>query len=118
MANTHRRPRGSGSAAAPREISDFQRGLVAPSGATAHRAVLEDNLREIDGQIVKVARELADAIDTGTDWKGIDVTVGFLETLMRRRRVILGAYQQAGGRVKDLYTFGAHVERDGNGQET
>lgn len=49
-------------------------------------------------------------MDGGTDWKGIDVTVGFLETLMRRRRVILGAYQQAGGRVKDLNHFGAHVE--------
>lgn len=77
----------------------------------ADRAVLEDNLREIDGHIVKVARELADAIDKDADWKGIDVTVGFLETLMRRRSVILSEYARAGGRVKDLNTFGAHVEQ-------
>ena len=71
---------------------------------------MEQNLREIDGHIVKVAKELADAIDKGADWKGIDVTVGFLETLMRRRSVILSEYARAGGKVKDLNTFGAHVE--------
>lgn len=76
------------------------------------KAVIEAQLRDIDGHIVKVARELADAIDAGADWKGIDVTVGFLETLMRRRSVILSEYARAGGRVKDLNSFGAHVERD------
>ena len=84
----------------------------------ADKATMEQSLREIDGNIIKVARELADAIDAGADWKGIDVTVGFLETLMRRRRVILSEYARAGGRVKELNTFGAHVERDGNGQGT
>lgn len=78
----------------------------------ADKLTLEKELRDIDGHIVKVARELADAIDAGADWKGIDVTVGFLETLMRRRSVILGEYARAGGRVKALYTFGEHVERD------
>ena len=75
----------------------------------ADKATMEQSLREIDGNIVKVARELADAIDAGADWKGIDVTVGFLETLMRRRRVILSEYARAGGRVKELNTFGAAV---------
>ena len=74
------------------------------------KTAIETELRDIDGHIVKVARELADAIDAGADWKGIDVTVGFLETLMRRRRVIMGEYAKAGGRVKDVYTFGTHVE--------
>ena len=77
----------------------------------ADKATMEQNLREIDGHIVKVARELAGAIDHGADWKNIDVTVGFLETLMRRRSVILSEYARAGGRVKDLNTFGAHVEQ-------
>ena len=72
---------------------------------------MEQSLREIDGHIVKVARELADAIDHGADWKNIDVTVGFLETLMRRRSVILSEYARAGGRVEDLNTYGAHVEQ-------
>lgn len=78
----------------------------------ADRLTIEKELRDIDGHIVKAARELADAIDAGADWKGIDVTVGFLETLMRRRRVILGVYQQAGGRVRDLNHFGSHVEAE------
>ena len=78
----------------------------------ADKATMEQSLREIDGHIVKVARELADAIDNGHDWKDIDVAVGFLETLMRRRSVILSEYARAGGRVKDLNTFGAHVEAD------
>lgn len=76
----------------------------------ADKNTLEQSLREIDGHIVKVAGELADAIDHGADWKNIDVTVGFLETLMRRRSVILSEYARAGGKVKDLNTFGAHVE--------
>lgn len=77
----------------------------------ADKATMEQSLREIDGHIVKVARELADAIDAGANWVDIDVTVGFLETLMRRRSVILSEYARAGGRVKDLNTFGAHVEQ-------
>lgn len=76
----------------------------------ADKLTLEKELRDIDGHIVKVARELADAIDKGSDWKDIDVTVGFLETLMRRRSVILSEYARAGGKVKDLNTFGACVE--------
>ena len=78
----------------------------------ADKQTLEQSLREIDGHIVKVARELADAIENGADWKDIDVTVGFLETLMRRRSVILSEYARAGGRVKDLNTFGAHVQKE------
>lgn len=74
---------------------------------------MEAQLRDIDAHIVKVARELADAIDAGANWQGIDVTVGFLETLMRRRSVILHEYKKAGGRVKDLNTFGASVEPQG-----
>ena len=76
----------------------------------ADKLTIETNLREINGHIVKVARELADAIDAGADWRDIDVKVGFLETLMRRRHVILYEYAHAGGKVKDLNTFGACVE--------
>ena len=78
----------------------------------ADKQTLEQSLREIDGHIVKVARELADAIDAGANCVDIDVNVGFLETLMRRRSVILSEYARAGGKVKDLNTFGAHVQKE------
>lgn len=76
------------------------------------KATIEAQIREIDGHIANVARELVDAIDAGADWQDIDVTVGFLDKLLRRRRVILNEYFRAGGRVKDLRSFGAHVEKE------
>ena len=72
---------------------------------------LVENIREIDAKIVEVARTAMNLIDRGATFDRIDDEVGFLETLFRRRQVILHEYKQAGGEVKDLYTFGARVAK-------
>ena len=50
---------------------------------------LVENIREIDAKIVEVARTAMNLIDRGAPFDRIDDEVGFLETLFRRRQVIL-----------------------------
>lgn len=78
----------------------------------ADRDVLEHSLREVNDHILKAAREILQKIDAGADWVDVDPDMGFIDTLFRRRRMILSAYANAGGRVARHNEYGAHVVKD------
>lgn len=64
---------------------------------------IDQRIYEIDDQIKRVASEIARHIDAGATFREVDVDIDFLETLFRRRRIMIGEYRKAGGSLKKLY---------------
>lgn len=74
-----------------------------------HLKDMEAMIREYDARLVECGRRVACLSDHGAKWLTIDAEIGFMDTLQAHRRAVLSEYRRAGGSVKDLYTFGAHV---------
>lgn len=66
---------------------------------------MEDRIRDIDQEIVRVAREWADIVTARGSLRALDERVRFLRVLFRRRDGMLEQYARGGGDVKGLYTY-------------
>lgn len=73
--------------------------------------ILEQNLKEVNEHILQTAREIQGKLTAGADWMDVDADMGHIDILFRRRRVILSAYANAGGRVAKCNEYGAYVGR-------
>jgi len=85
-------------------INEEMERMHRPTDLEKRRKAAEE-LRRIDTEIVKISREAAERIAKGTSFQIIEVDARFLRTLWRRRDVILGEYEQAGGTLVNANTF-------------
>lgn len=72
-------------------------------------------VRELLGyqdRIIKCARDLVAMAEVFAPFEQIDAQIGFMDILQRHRRGVLWEYKRQGGRVKDVDTYGAHIEKD------
>lgn len=70
---------------------------------------IEERIRELDEEIIKVSGEYAAEAAGKPSFRALDARAAFLRTLFRRRDCILSQYAQAGGNVKNLYTYDAVI---------
>ncbi len=73
---------------------------------------IEERIRQIDTEIIKIAQEYAGGIAQRRSLAHLDETVRFLRLLFRRRDGMLEDYARQGGRVKNLYTYEVGMEDD------
>ncbi len=73
---------------------------------------IEERIRQIDTEIIKIAQEYAGGIAQRRSLAHLDETVRFLRLLFRRRDGMLEDYARQGGRVKNLYTYDVGMEDD------
>lgn len=71
---------------------------------------LEEEIRDYDARLIREAERLVYLKAHGELWKRLDAEIGFMDTLQAHRRIVLAEYSRAGGKVKDLHNFGAHVD--------